>query len=59
MLAGISENVMDQFAKTETFETIPEEDVFPAKDTLGRATLDAVAAAESWSVETTASEGAQ
>ena len=30
MLAGISEHVMDQLAKIETFETIPEEDVFPA-----------------------------
>ena len=57
MLAGVSEHVMDQLAKTETFENIPQEDVFLAKDTLGRATLDAVAAAEQWLAEKTASEG--
>ena len=56
MLAGVSEHVMEQLAKTETFETIPKEDVFLAKDTLGRATLDAVAAAEQWLTEEAASE---
>jgi SulP family sulfate permease len=57
MLAGVSEHVMEQLVKTETFETIPQEDVFLAKDTLGRSTLDAMAAAELWLAEKTASEG--
>ena len=48
MLVGVAERVMEQLAKTETFETIPEEDIFPATDTLGRSTLDAMAAAETW-----------
>jgi len=48
MLVGVTERVMEQLAKTETFETIPEEDVFPATDTLGRSTLDAIAAARTW-----------
>jgi SulP family sulfate permease len=56
MLAGVTEHVMDQLAKTETFENIPQEDVFLAKDTLGRATLDAMAAAELWLAEKAASE---
>jgi SulP family sulfate permease len=57
MLAGVSEHVMEQLVKTETFETIPQEDVFLTKDTLGRSTLDAMAAAELWLAEKTASEG--
>jgi SulP family sulfate permease len=56
LLAGVTEHVMDQLAKTETFENIPQEDVFLAKDTLGRATLDAMAAAELWLAEKAASE---
>ena len=48
MLVGVAERVMEQLAITETFETIPEEDIFPATDTLGRSTLDARAAAEAW-----------
>jgi SulP family sulfate permease len=57
MLAGVSEHVMEQLAKTETFESIPQEDVFLATDTLGRATLDAMDAAEQWLAERTALEG--
>jgi SulP family sulfate permease len=57
MLAGVSEHVMEQLAKTETFETIPQEDIFPARDTLGRSTLDAMAAAERWLAGETASGG--
>ena len=49
--------VMEQLDKTETFETIPREDIFLAKDTLGRATLDALAAAELWLADKTVSEG--
>jgi SulP family sulfate permease len=48
MLVGVAERVMEQLAKTETFETIPEEDIFPATDALGRSTLEAMAAAEAW-----------
>ncbi|HEY54414.1 MAG TPA: SulP family inorganic anion transporter [Caldilineae bacterium] len=48
MLSGVGENVWKQLERTETFETIPEEDIFPATDTLGRSTLDATAAAEAW-----------
>jgi SulP family sulfate permease len=57
MLSGVSEHVVEQLAKTETFETISENDIFPATDTLGRATLDAMAAAELWLAEGAASEG--
>jgi SulP family sulfate permease len=57
MLAGVSEHVVEQLAKTETFEAISENDIFPATDTLGRATLDAVAAAEQWLAEKATSEG--
>jgi SulP family sulfate permease len=57
MLAGVTEHVMEQLAKTETFETIPKEDIYLAKDTLGRATLDATAAAEVWLADKNASEG--
>ena len=59
MVAGGSEHVMEQLVKTETFETIPREDVFLAKDTLGRATLDAMAAAEQWLTEEAASESGE
>lgn len=59
MLTGVTEHVMEQLAKTETFETIPEEDIVFAKDTLGRATLDAMTAAEQWLAEKTASESDQ
>ncbi|MCP4357943.1 MAG: SulP family inorganic anion transporter [Chloroflexi bacterium] len=48
MLAGVGEHVLDQLRKTETFETIPEEDIFMATDTLGGATVEALAAAEKW-----------
>lgn len=51
MLVGVAERVMEQLAKTETFEAIPEEDIFPATETLGRSTLDAIAAAEKWLAE--------
>ena len=48
MLSGVSQNVWDQLARTETFETIPERDVFLANETLGDSTQQAVAAAEEW-----------
>jgi SulP family sulfate permease len=48
MLSGASPRVMEQLAKTEFFDTIPEQDVYPATDTLGESTLAAIAAAEKW-----------
>jgi SulP family sulfate permease len=48
MLAGVGEQVREQLRKTETFETIPEDDIFMATDTLGGATVKALAAAEKW-----------
>jgi SulP family sulfate permease len=48
MLAGVGDHVLDQLRKTETTETIPEEDIFMATDTLGGATIKALAAAEKW-----------
>lgn len=48
MLSGVGQNVWKQLERTETFETIPEEDVFLATDTLGESTREAIAAAETW-----------
>jgi hypothetical protein len=48
MLAGVGTHVLEQLRKTETTETIPEEDIFMATDTLGGATVKALAAAEKW-----------
>jgi SulP family sulfate permease len=48
MLAGVGQHVMEQLARTETFETIPEEDVFPATGRLGQSTQDALETAEKW-----------
>ena len=48
MLAGVGEHVLEQIRKTETTETIPEEDIFVATGTLGGATNAALAAAQRW-----------
>ncbi len=48
MLCGVSKHVWAQLERTETFETIPESDVFMAEETLGRSTQKAVAAAKEW-----------
>jgi sulfate permease, SulP family len=48
MLSGVSQNVWDQLERTETFETIPEEDIFLADETLGNSTIQASAAAKEW-----------
>ena len=48
MLSGVSPHVWDQLERTETFETISEEDVFLAQETLGASTKTAVAAAKTW-----------
>jgi SulP family sulfate permease len=48
MLSGVSQNVWDQLDRTETFETIPESDVFMADETLGNATRQASVEASEW-----------
>ncbi len=48
MLSGVSQNVWEQLDRTETFETIPQEDVFLAEELLGGSTTKAMAAAEDW-----------
>jgi hypothetical protein len=48
ILAGVSEHVLEQIRKTETTESIPEDDIFMATDTLGGATVAALAAAKKW-----------
>jgi SulP family sulfate permease len=48
ILAGVGEHVLEQLRKTETTETISEEDIFMATETLGGATVEALAAAEKW-----------
>lgn len=51
MLSGVSQNVWEQLARTETFETIPESDVFKADNILGHATRQAVHAAREWQAQ--------
>lgn len=51
MLSGVSQNVWEQLARTETFETIPESDVFKADTILGHATRQAVHAAREWQAQ--------
>jgi SulP family sulfate permease len=48
MLSGVSQNVLDQILRTETTESVPEDSIFMATDTLGESTRDALAAAEAW-----------
>jgi hypothetical protein len=48
MLSGISPRIWQQLAKTETFESIPEEDIFKASEILGDATRQAVKVANEW-----------
>ncbi|MBE2225230.1 MAG: SulP family inorganic anion transporter [Anaerolineae bacterium] len=48
MLSGVSQYVWDQLARTETFETIPEADIFMADEILGNSTRKAAAAAKAW-----------
>jgi SulP family sulfate permease len=47
-LSGVSQNVWDQLERTETFETIPESDVFMVEETMGSSTRKAAAAAKEW-----------
>lgn len=48
ILSGVTSRVWDQLARTETFETIPESDVFLAGNVLGASTRQALEAAQSW-----------
>lgn len=48
ILSGVTPNVWDQLARTETFETIPEADVFLEGKVLGESTRQALAAAHAW-----------
>ena len=48
MLSGVSQHVWQQLERTETFEAIPQEDIFLETDTLGQSTLEAMAAAKQW-----------
>ena len=57
MLSGVSEHVLDQLVRTETFETIPEQDIYLATDTLAGSTLEAVAAARQWLAQGNPPEG--
>lgn len=45
MLVGVHQDVKAQLDRTETTETIPEEDIFFARDTLGPSISDGLAAA--------------
>ena len=51
ILSGVSEKVKEQLDKTETTETIPEEDIFMATNKLGASTKAAIEAAEAWLAE--------
>jgi len=48
MLSGVGQNVLDQMLRTETTESVPEENIFMATDTLGESTKTALEAAEAW-----------
>ena len=51
MLSGVSQNVLDQILRTETTESVPEDSIFMATDTLGESTRDALSAAHKWLAE--------
>jgi SulP family sulfate permease len=48
MLSGVSPKVWEQLQRTETFETIAEEDVFKTEATLGGSTKRAMVVAQDW-----------
>ncbi len=50
ILSGISQKVWEQMERTETFELIPEADVFRVEETLGGSTKKAFMAATEWLV---------
>lgn len=47
-LTGVHPRVLRQLQLTETTDTIPEEDIFPAEERLGASTLRASSSAQSW-----------
>jgi len=51
ILSGVNEKVKEQLDKTETTETIPEEDIFMATNKLGASTKAAIEAANLWLIE--------
>ena len=48
MLTGVDQNVRDQIERTGVIQDIGRENIFLATEELGRALLDAEAAAEAW-----------
>jgi SulP family sulfate permease len=48
ILSGVREKVKEQLDRTETTETIPNEDIFMATNKLGASTKAAIKAAEAW-----------
>ena len=48
MLSGVSQKVWEQLQRTETFETIAEDDIFKIEATLGGSTKRAMVAAQDW-----------
>ena len=48
LLSGVSHKVWDQLGRTETFETIPEEDVLLVDEILGGSTKQAFSSAQEW-----------
>jgi SulP family sulfate permease len=48
LLCGVSEGVRERLERTETTETIPEEDIFMADDIVASSTRRALAAAQQW-----------
>jgi SulP family sulfate permease len=48
MIAGVSEHVLEQLERTEMFEVIGAENVFPATSRLGEAVNNALTAAHAW-----------
>ncbi|MEA3440903.1 MAG: SulP family inorganic anion transporter [Chloroflexota bacterium] len=53
ILSGVSERVKEQLDRTETTETIPEDDIFMASSKLGVSTKAAIQATEAWLAEGT------
>lgn len=48
ILSGVSKKVKEQMDRTETTETIPEDDIFMASNELGASTKAAIEAANAW-----------
>ena len=48
MLSGVSQHVWDQLQRTETFETIPESDIFLVEEIVRSFTRKAAAVAKEW-----------